>query len=125
MKTLAELDDAVAGTLDAAPDGRRWFDRRLRCRRRIKAACLATMPAYIEYGDNEAFEELRSRAADKCGSVILTIIGSAVLSWLIQKLCDWIYNRWIDRNAPGTTADADIKALRSESCVLLETEGED
>ena len=120
MKTLDELDDSIAAVLDDAPDGRERLRRRRRHRRRIMAACVSMMPPNPT-DDFEEMAEWRTRAQAKCGSVILMIIAAAVLSWMIQKLCDWLYERWKERHAEN----AEWSALRTEACLLLQQENDD
>ena len=117
MKTLEEIDTSVECLLDESPDGRRWRDRPLRRRRRIVAACVSMMPA-APTGGPEEMAAWQERAQHKCGSVILTIVAAAVLSWIVQKLCDWLYERWKERHEEK----AEWSAVRTESCLLLQQE---
>ena len=119
MKTLDELDERVADVMDEAPDGRRWFDRPRRRRRRVMAACVLMMPA-APSDDPEEREAWCERAEEKCKSVILMFIATAILTWLIHRLCDWLYERWKERR----NENAEWSALRTESCLLLQQEEE-
>ena len=121
MKTLDDIDESVAVALDEAPDGRRWHLRSRRHRLRLIAACVDTMPATPS--DNvKHLRAWRRKARKKCGSVILSIIAMAVLSWLIQKLCEWLYARWKERHENEDRAE--WSALKTESCLLLQQEEE-
>lgn len=119
MRYLEDIDELAALALDEAPDGRRWRDRPLRRRRRIMAACVSMMPP-APTGDPEEMAAWQERAQHKCGSVILTIVAAAVLSWLVQRLCDWLYKRWRENHE-----NAEWSALRTESCLLLQQDEDD
>lgn len=101
--TIDSLDLACCedATLTGS-DGVLWQDRPRRHRRGILRACMATMPANPD--DDTARAHWPGQASAQCSSAILTVIGMALLSWLIQRICEMLYQRWKQKHpSPGLT----------------------
>jgi hypothetical protein len=78
------------------------------------------MPADMD--NEEERERWKAHAQEKCGFAIMTVISMAVLSWLIQKLCEWLWNRYKERHQ---TTPEDWDGLRAEAVRWLEGEDEE
>ncbi len=96
-----------------------WRNFRLRHRRRMIASCIAEMPAEPSE-DSEQREAWKLRSEEKCRSV-LAILGAALLSWAIQKIIEWLYQRWKEKHQEK----AEWHSLRTEACLALENDSDE
>ncbi len=115
MKTLDDIDESIAATLDDAEDGCKWLNRRRPYRHRLLAACIDTMP--VKPTDNpEHLRGWRKKARRKCRSILVTVL----LSVFLRLIIEWLYERWKERSIEPS----EWSALRTESCLLLQQEEE-
>jgi hypothetical protein len=94
---------------EGEPDFRQWQRAaRLWARgyARTKGATIHDEEGEDEYLDFPAPEE------GKVGFAIMGVIAMALLSWLIQKLADWLYERWKKNHPP---APPQLVALQHEA----------